>query len=234
MKISDWGKVVSGINPKNAFLDLKQHCTITNDDGNSFVRIYIFEGIPHFLIDRPFVYDKIRLHIAENLDVLPRNIGLTGSAKIGFSLAPYKWLRDFSPENSDLDFFIVDELMFNKICSDFFKFKADVNSGMIKYQTVTERRMWNASYFENIEKNIGYGFIDTIKVPNRLDYRNALRCNRVIEKIADKIGILLENKDINHKNNKSSIRCYRNHIDAIRRMTFNICQATKKIQSETT
>jgi len=232
MKISDWGKVVSGVNPKHAFLDLKQHCTLTKDDGNSFVRMYIFEGIPHFLIDRPFVYDKIRIHIADKLNISPHNIGLTGSAKIGFSLVPKKWLNDFSQERSDLDFFIVNLPMFNSLCVDFFKFKDDVESGGIKNQTSAERRLWDIKYFKNIEQNIDCGFIDAIKVPNRIEYKTALRCNQVIERVADKIGVLLDNKNINHFNNRASIRCYRSYTDAIRRMTFNICCATKEIQSK--
>ena len=58
-------------------------------------------------------FDRLRVFFASKLDIDPANIGMVGSAKIGFSLAPHK---DFSPftERSDIDLVIVSADLFKK------------------------------------------------------------------------------------------------------------------------
>lgn len=57
-------------------------------------------------------YDKFRKYVAQKLCVHYNNIGIAGSAKLGFSLNPTKNYKPFD-ENSDIDIIIVSQKLFN-------------------------------------------------------------------------------------------------------------------------
>lgn len=65
-------------------------------------------------------YNQFKKYIAKRLNVHYNNIGIAGSAKLGFSLNPKKNFKDFD-ESSDVDIIIVSEKLFNKFWTEYLK-----------------------------------------------------------------------------------------------------------------
>src|SRR5207249_2154193 len=70
---------------------------------------------PSFVFrNRPELLGTLNQHLCRALSVNEEAIIIVGSAKIGFSLAPDNFPRQFS-EESDIDVMVVDELLFDRI-----------------------------------------------------------------------------------------------------------------------
>lgn len=67
-----------------------------------FVSHYLFERVPFAFSDDLDNWIAWKSHLATKLDVDPRNVVLTGSGAIGFSLNPTKSFKAFD-ETSDID-----------------------------------------------------------------------------------------------------------------------------------
>ncbi len=65
-----------------------------------------------------YQYDKFKKYVAQKLDVHYNNIGIAGSAKLGFSLNPAKSYMPFN-ENSDIDIIIVSQNLFNEFWNQY-------------------------------------------------------------------------------------------------------------------
>jgi hypothetical protein len=76
----------------------------------------VFKGTPYILKDAPNALATIKTHLASALPLAESNIAIIGSAKMGFSLDPENFPRQFS-DASDIDVLIVDERLFDKIWS---------------------------------------------------------------------------------------------------------------------
>ena len=59
-----------------------------NSARNSIARLWLSEGIPYAFKESPILYDEIRSWLAIKLDIDPKEISMTGSGRIGQSLAP--------------------------------------------------------------------------------------------------------------------------------------------------
>lgn len=78
------------------------------------VQEYIFQGVPYVFRERPELLDILRRHLCSALKFLEENVVVVGSAKIGFSLNPNNFPRQFSDE-SDIDILVVDEKLFDSL-----------------------------------------------------------------------------------------------------------------------
>ncbi len=92
-----------------AFLEI-----LTNTALEVVVRDFIFEGTPFVFRDEPELLNTLQRELANALQVVPNNIVIVGSAKIGFSLSPDNFPRNFSDE-SDIDVVVVDESLFDRM-----------------------------------------------------------------------------------------------------------------------
>lgn len=63
-------------------------------------------------------YDAFKKFISKNLGVHYNDIGIAGSAKLGFSLDPEKELKDFDSE-SDVDIIIVSRTLFERFWQEY-------------------------------------------------------------------------------------------------------------------
>ncbi|MDH2314002.1 hypothetical protein [Methylobacterium brachiatum] len=77
-----------------------------------FVSHYLFEPIPFIFRGDLAAWINWKTILSSKLEVDPRNIVLTGSAAIGFSLSPMKGYRPFSGR-SDVDCGIISEFHFD-------------------------------------------------------------------------------------------------------------------------
>lgn len=127
-------------------------------------------------------YDKFKKYVAKKLDVHYNNIGIAGSAKLGFSLNPTKNFRNFN-DTSDVDIIIVSQRLFNEFWEqylyDSYKPTTRINNiydvGFCifrKYMRLDCFR--NNEYYNNWQKKIG-GFEKDIQlrfqIGNDIHYR---------------------------------------------------------------
>jgi hypothetical protein len=175
MKLSKWAHIVSGYIPKDAFIDIATIGFPTDADIDSFRTLYIFENIPNFIIDKPVIFDKARKTIASILEINKTDIKLTGRAKLGFSLNPKKWFKNYRHYTSDLDFFVISEKLYNALQQDI----AAWEKSFLNYEK---------KILEFIIKNAKRGFIDTWHIPLR--YTNTNKCSYAMYRTCLNINIM--------------------------------------------
>jgi hypothetical protein len=88
------------------------HEAILTKEPRSFVSHHIFEPVPFAFAGDFANWIEWRQVLADNLDVDPKDIVMTGSAAIGFSLNPHKNFRKFD-ESSDFDCGIISSYYFD-------------------------------------------------------------------------------------------------------------------------
>jgi hypothetical protein len=217
MKLSVWAKIVSGYMPINAFKS--GFSTIPcDDDIKSFIKLYIFDNIPRFVIEMPIVFDRACLEMASFLNINPQDIKLTGSAKLGFSLSPKHHLDPFSKEKSDLDFFIISMDLFSNLNADLTAWRTEDNF------TNDEQN----KYLELNKNATQRGFIDAWKIPQR--FVTANKCNIAAYNAYKNINKFAEKKIISAKKKYGTIRCYKDQNSALNQLLINIkyfCQQYK-------
>lgn len=81
----------------------------------SMVRTWVQERSPAAFSDVPYLWEAIRDWLANRHKLSPRQIGLAGSAQIGFSTNPKKAYAPFNKNGSDLDFYIVSDNLFTSL-----------------------------------------------------------------------------------------------------------------------
>jgi hypothetical protein len=88
-----------------ATLDALKDEILSRDERN-FISRYLFETVPFIFQNDIEAWVSWKTELGRLIDVDPRDIVLTGSSAIGYSLNPYKSFRAFD-ENSDIDCGIV-------------------------------------------------------------------------------------------------------------------------------
>lgn len=163
LELTAWSRsLVSPISKEVFQAHLMQ--SVSMDDLEDFVSLWIAEGEAFCFQKMPAIYQKVRRFIAVGLRISSRNVGLCGSAKIGFSLSPLKNFSDFDPKKSDLDIFIVSEDIFSELCNDY----------IIGHQTCVARsNELSATALNYLDENdktvtrsIKRNFIDINKIPH--------------------------------------------------------------------
>ena len=132
-------------------------------------RLWVSEGIPFAFERCPGLYEEVRNTLAKRLEVDAKQISMVGSGRIGYSLAPTKWGEPYEAVESDLDFFAVSEGLFDRLREDFERWRGDYDRGEVEPTSARERFFWNVNREETPER-IRRGFIDSIRVPNRVRY----------------------------------------------------------------
>lgn len=97
----------------------------------AIARLWLSEGIPFAFKDAPALYESVRAWLGVRLDVDPKEIHLTGSARIGQSLAPRKIGTSFG-SHSDLDLFVVSQALFDRIKTDFNSWSFQFEGGLAR------------------------------------------------------------------------------------------------------
>ena len=190
---------------------------IDSDEGsrNAIARLWISEGIPKAFVDRPAIYESLREWLGKHLEVHPKHISITGSGRLGYSLANYKFGQEFS-NNSDIDLFVVSETLFELLKKDFFLW-ADHYDKKIVIPNRKQIKLWPSNKkYGTI--NIDRGFIDSNKIPSENDYVTNKRILQTMFLLVKKLEKIEEAP--NPK--KASIRCYRNWDSAIKQISFNL------------
>ena len=166
-------------------------------------RLWLSEGIPYAFRECPALYDIARSWIAGRLGILPKEISVTGSGRLGTSLSPSKVGRVFG-RHSDLDFFVVSEELFEKVVLDFNQWSYNFESANVAPQNSREAGFWRDNN-ERGPKIIQRGFIDSKMVPNLPQYPTIKDIARTMWMLKEKLAISKVPVEISG----ASIRVYR-------------------------
>jgi hypothetical protein len=218
-KMAAWSELVQTQYPPPSVFDFNP---IEKRDLNRFVRIIMTEGIPFACQRFPMQFEFARGRAAEALGIHPKQISLTGSARIGYSLSPNQFGKTFEPLTSDIDLFVVDSKLFDGLVDDFDNFIEAWKSDSIGPQNKKQEQYWNSSRDKD-PHNIENGFLDAYHIPAekrfptsyRISYAAIVFEKNLEQQMGRKVG------------SKAKIRVYRDWHGAIDRITFNIKSALK-------
>lgn len=182
----------------------------------AIARLWLSEGIPFAFKNSPALYDVVRSWLGIRLTVDPKEIHLTGSGRIGQSLAPRKIGAKFG-QHSDLDLFVVSQDLFDRVTTEFNKWSYDFESGSVVPKNEREKAFWvdnNKRGFDLISR----GFLDSHLVPN-------LNAYPTIQNIAQSMWLLKGKLDVTEgapSVKSASIRCYKNWDSYVRQIVISL------------
>lgn len=182
----------------------------------AIARLWLSEGIPYAFKTRPALYEAVRAWLGARLAVDPKEISVTGSARLGQSLAPQKIGRIFG-EHSDLDLFVISKDLFDRMKSEFNDWSYHFEGGVVRPSNERERNFWvdNKLRGPNL---IQRGFLDSHIVPNRKEYPT-------IKNIAQTMWLLKSKLDITEDApiiKSASIRCYKDWESFVRQIVISL------------
>jgi hypothetical protein len=182
----------------------------------AIARLWLSEGIPYAFKDNPALYETVRGWLSTKLSVDPKEIHLTGSARLGQSMAPDKLGKIFG-QNSDLDLFVVSQNLFEKITADFNAWAYDFEKDNILPRNDRENTFW-VSNLQRGPKNIQRGFIDTNTVPNFESYATTKNVSQAMWLLKEKLDVT----DNAPRVKGASVRCYRDWACYVRQMVTSL------------
>ncbi|MGY4879456.1 hypothetical protein ACLUEY_16425 [Vreelandella aquamarina] len=169
----------------------------------AIARQWLSEGIPFAFKDCPGIYESIRSWVGARLNIDPKELNVTGSARLGQSLSPRKLGTPFG-SGSDLDIFIISSELFEQLKSDFNQWSFDFESGDISASNDKESQFWKDNLHRG-PKNIARGFIDSRIVPNRERYSNVVNVAQTMYLLKEKLDVTPEAPKFSY----ASVRCYK-------------------------
>lgn len=104
--------------------------TVLSDHLNTeklIVQKYITHGTPYIFKDNEGLYFELKHEIANRFSENPESVRIVGSSKLGFSIAPHKLWKCFSPE-SDIDVVIISKAIFENFWSELYDFNIGLTS----------------------------------------------------------------------------------------------------------
>ena len=182
----------------------------------ALVRLWLSEGIPYAFRMCPAIYESVRSWLSVTLGVHAKEIGLVGSARIGASLNPRKFGKPFSC-NSDLDLFIVSEVLFGKLTEEFRQWSLAFESGTITANNPREEELWRNNK-KTVPRNIEDGFINSKFIPNRKPYKMTRRIAHCMFLLPGKLR-LTQNAP---KPCKADVRCYKSWDRFVMQNSLNL------------
>ena len=180
----------------------------------AIARQWLSEGVPFAFKDCPGIYESIRSWVGTRLNIDPKELNVTGSARLGQSLAPHKMGKPFG-DGSDLDIFIISNDLFEHLKSDFNQWSYDFESGEISASNEKERGFWVDNLHRG-PKNIARGFIDSSKIPNYDKYSNVKNVAQTMYLLKVKLDATSEAPKFSH----ATVRCYKSWASYVQQISL--------------
>lgn len=155
--------------------------SISGTEKNAFIHQWMTEGIPYCFKDCPMMFEFSRSWLSDKLQLHPKNITLIGSGRFGFSLAPSNFGKKFD-ENSDLDLSCISANLFNDIVGDYNLWYRDYKIYGILRPNQNDAERWDKN-IDEVQRNIGRGFIDLNRIPTEDKYLKVRRTMRALEEL---------------------------------------------------
>lgn len=154
---------------------------IPPEERMSMMRTWVQDRSPVAFSSEPYLWEAVREWIAKKYNLSPRQIGLAGSAQIGFSTHPRKAFARFQKDGSDLDIYIVSEALFKTLEQEALLF--------IKRQRTAEKSDF-LQQADTIERIIKRGYVDIHHIPaKREHYPYCARLKNDASILIDKLGL---------------------------------------------
>jgi hypothetical protein len=164
----------------------------------------------------PAVYESLRTWLSAWLGVHAKEIGLSGSARLGASLAPGKLGKKFG-NHSDLDLFIVSPSFFQDIREEFRTWSFDYECNRVVPKNQREASFWSDNNARG-PKMIDRGFIDQKMIPNLPEYPFTKKISQgmwlLVEKLKKTPGA--------PQPSMASLRCYASWDSFVRQVVLSL------------
>lgn len=209
-EISEWGKSLTHTYPTPE--QMPHYSDDIKRDIFRFTKLWLTEGIPYAFQNNPIAFEYARETLATALDENTKNISLTGSARIGFSMAPNRFGVAFNPNESDLDLFLVSEPWFRRLSEDFSTWHARYNADLAKPQNQLEAFFWRSNADELPKHIKDKGFVDAWRIPNYERYKCVRQVASATELFRTRLNSVLP---INITFKKVTLRVYEDWDRAI-------------------
>lgn len=193
---------------------------------NAIACLWLSEGIPFAFYNIPGLYEVLREWISKRLYVHSKEITLIGSGRLGLSLAPKKLGKIFA-NDSDLDWCVISESLFNNCKEEFALWVDDYKNEIVNPRNNTEKRYWDDN-MNGGPRKINRGFIDPHMIPTWKRYPNSQLIGNTMWLIKAKCEITKGSPEFK----KSTIRVYRNWIFFIKQVVLNLRLLQQKIPNK--
>lgn len=124
------------------------------------------------------LWEAVRKWIAERLQTDAHEIGLVGSGQLGFSPTPSRFGKPFSKSNSDLDFFVVSDSLYESLIAEVTRFCAQVG---------TARAERYRDQINTVSHTILRHFFDLQQIPALEEYPQCSKLNNIASIVVDKL-----------------------------------------------
>ena len=102
---------------------INSYKSITSELERKFLLRHIIRfNVPFIFKDKPLVFEQIRSYLSHLLHLEVGDILIIGSSKTGFSMSPKEYGKPFG-EQSDIDFTIVNQRLFEQLEREFLIWK---------------------------------------------------------------------------------------------------------------
>jgi hypothetical protein len=116
---------------KGDFINFLKDQNITEQE---IVQRCITHGTSYVFSEDDDKYFELKKIIANQFNLNPENVIMIGSAKLGFSIVPFKLWKSFD-EESDIDMVIISESIFDEFWHDLYDFNLELMNRTVEEQT---------------------------------------------------------------------------------------------------
>ncbi|MDR3653634.1 MAG: hypothetical protein P4L34_11785 [Paludibacter sp.] len=213
IKLSERAKKINQLfdNP-NSFVS--NYLELGQLEQKSYINYVIVNNSPYIFREIPLLYEQIVQYLADELGLGFADVKLIGSAKTGFSISPKPSFGNPFTENSDLDFTVINDALFENLRTEFELWAEMYTNQMLSPKDI-EKPYWDDN-LTIVRKNIERGFIDTYKIPNRDPFPLTRKINDSLFLITYKL-----NEFHGIKNKKSSLRVYKDGVTFLNQLKLN-------------
>lgn len=229
--------VSSFIHKSDALADVKNYYITPEDFQNVYPKLddierkslilhYIIDNSPYAFTDvyeKPLLFEQIRQYISYILNIAVGHVKMIGSSKTGFKMDNKDYGKPYL-KTSDLDFMIIDDILFSTLVKEYEVWNKAYEEGIIQPNNNYEKSYWDDNII-NLHSTIERGFIDTYKMPNRSKY---LPVNSKINNTMSNVVISL-NKRHGFLAKKASMRVYKDEVSCLCQLNRNINGIMKTI-----
>lgn len=186
-------------------------------------RLWLTEGIPYVFRQCPAVYESMRSWLSVRLEAHAKEIGLVGSARLGRSLAPVKLGQPFLDHHSDLDLFTVSTGLFERLRTEFSRWRHAFQNHEIVPRDATEKGYWENNYMQGAGQ-ITRGFLHDNMIPNLDRYPVQQNIRQSMYELVAK----LKSTPLAPRPKEASVRCYTSWDSFIEQTSLNFTQDAYK------
>ena len=166
-----------GLDPEAFALELSQ---IPRAERMAMVRTWVQDRSPAAFSTSPYLWEAVREWIAKRYSLSPRQIGLSGSAQIGFSTHPWKAFAPFNKNGSDLDLYIVSDSLFATL---------EREANLFVSRQMSAGKSDFVEQADTTSRALARGYVDIRHVPARDLYPTCARLKNDASIIIDKLKL---------------------------------------------